>query len=699
MRHLTVIQEPRVPVEESRPDPKLRGDGALAALEVPFLWLDRAIERLVPAKWNPLAQTGAIANVTFLIASISGVLLLIWYRSSVHSAWSSLEAMRGSFLAQLTRSIHRYSSDACMLFVVLHAVRLTAARRFSGARWLAWVTGLILIGSLWLVGWLGYWLVWDEAARQVAIGSSKVLDVLPIFGDPMGRSFLTDGSVHSLLFFIVFFLHMLLPLAMGIALWLHITRLNRSRFLTSRGMAVAIVAALVVLSIVAPATSGKSAKMLVSPSAVSLDAFYLLPIAITDRLGGGLIWAVTLLGGIVSFSIPWALSRGRAPVAKVDLAKCNGCTNCAADCPYDAITMVARTDGRDFARQAVVDAAKCVGCGVCAGSCDSAGIGIPAVSQVEARGRIDRWIDEVIADEEDALVAFVCQRSAGAAVKVDPESGRSDALPGYRVMPVVCTGWVHALTVERALRHGAKGVLLVGCGRAEPPTREGTRWTHERIEGARKPALRADKVDAARVRLLELDRTRASELNVEAEAFRTGAPRASRAPARALRAIAAVGVAAVLSGATLLGSRVGYGGPPSHGPELVVSFKHPGRTGEHCRRVTEEEKAKMPPHMRRDEICERGRAAVRLRVEVDGQERWRSSYAPQGLRGDGPSIALETLGIQAGEHRVVVSLGDSHDPNEWTFRDERTLRFGDRSRAVVLFDRGTGFTWETGESP
>jgi ferredoxin/coenzyme F420-reducing hydrogenase delta subunit len=692
MRHLTVIQEPRVPVAAARPDPPLRGEGVFAALEAPFLYADRAIERVVPARLNPLAQTGAIANVTFIIASISGVLLLIWYSASVHHAWSSLEAMRGNFVAQLVRSIHRYSSDACMLFVVLHALRLMGARRFSGARWLAWVTGLVLIGSLWLVGWLGYWLVWDEPARQIAIGSAKFLDVLPVFSDPMGRSFLTDKGVHSLLFFTVFFLHMLLPLGMGIALWLHITRLNRSKFLTRAPMTIAIMVALVVLSIALPAVSGKPARMLTSPDAMRLDGWYLLPIAIVDRLGGGMLWLATLVSGIVLFALPWTLSRGRAPVAKVELSKCNGCTLCSADCPYDAIAMVKRTDGRNHEVQAVVDPDKCVGCGICSGSCDSSAIALPAVSQVDARARIDRWIDEVLAEEAEPYLAFACSRSAAAALRVDPESGLSDRLPGYRVMPVVCSGWVHALTIERALRHGARGVLIVACGGSEPTFREGGNWIAARIAGDRQPSLRSEKVDVERVRVVELDRTRLDDLIEEARRFREGTT--SKAPSKRTRAIGAAAIAAVFLAIIGAGSRVGYGGPKIDGPQLVVSLKHPGKTGEHCRTLGAEEKAQLPAHMRRDQICERGRAPVRLRVEVDGEVRIASTYQPKGLRADGPSIAMEELGLTPGTHTIVIAIGDSHDPNEWTYRVTRTIEVANRSRVVALFDRFAGFTWE-----
>ncbi len=685
MRHLTVLRD--APVAETRPDPKVRGEGALAALEVPFLSLDRYL----PERMNPFAQTGAIANVTFIIAAITGVLLLIWYSPSVHQAWPSLEAMRSSFPGQLTRSMHRYSSDACMLFVMLHAWRLTAARRFSGSRWLAWVTGIVLIGLLWLVGWMGYWLVWDEPARRIAVGSSKALDILPIFADPMGRSFLTDKSVHSLLFFTVFFMHMLLPLAMGIALWLHITRLNRSRFLTQRPMTIAVVVSLIVLSIALPALSSAPAKMVDPARSMRLDAWYLLPIALTDRLGGGLLWLATLGGSIALFAVPWVLARGRAAPAAVDLAKCDGCTLCAVDCPYGAITMVPRTDGRNFKVQAVVDESKCVGCGICAGSCDSSAIAVPTVSQIEARQRIDKWIDEVIAEESEPFVAFACSRSAAATLRVDHASGHCDALPGYRVMPVICSGWVHPLTIERAIRHGAKGVLIVSCGSVEPQYREGPSHTHSRMAGEREPKLRHEKIDASRVKTVQFDRTRVADLTRTAEEFRQ---HGRRTPQKSRQWAVAVAVAAALLATIGAGSKVGYAGGSSNGPELVVSFKHAGRTGEHCRKLTEDDKAKLPPHMRTNEICERGRASVRLRVEIDGVERVQKSFVPKGLRGDGPSIAVEHIALTPGSHKVVVAIGESHDPNEWTHRYEKTITASEHGRIVVLFDKNDGFTTE-----
>ena len=43
-----------------------------------------------------------------------------------------------------------------------------------------------------------------------------------------------------------------------------------------------------------------------------------------------------------------------------------------ADCPYGAIAMEVRSDGRPFEGEAVVDPDLCVACGICAGSCPTA---------------------------------------------------------------------------------------------------------------------------------------------------------------------------------------------------------------------------------------------------------------------------------------------------------------------------------------
>jgi len=678
---------------EGHPEPPPRGHAILSRLNGAIHRLDRLVERVAPASLNPLAQTGAIANAAFSVATVTGVILLPWYSPSVHTAFESVEAMsRAPWTAGLLRSLHRLSSDVTLLFAILHGVRLFLAGRFGGPRKLAWATGVVLIGTLVFVGWLGYWLVWDQRAQRVALGTARMVDGLPIFADPLSRSFLTNEGVNSLLFFVVFFFHMLVPLAMGVLLWLHVSHLSRSRFLPQRPLAIWLGITLLVAAAIEPARSAGAADLLRPAASFTIDSFFLLPLALTDRLSGAALWAVFALGGLFAASLPWWIARGRAPVAVVDTDRCNGCTLCAQDCPYDAIRMVPRTDGRQWTVQAEVDESRCVGCGICAGACDPGGISLPQLPVVDQRKRIEGWIEQALSSGESPRIAFVCASSAGAGLRIDPETGRCDDLPGHRVMAVPCTGWVQRFTLERAVRKGAAGVLVIGCGPVEPHFREGLDWTAQRLSGEREPALRREKVDGDRIRFVTLDPTRAGELRRIA---REPAPPRPSAILGWRRWAGATAVAAACGVAVALGSDLPYSAPPV-GTELVVSFKHPGRVSERCRPIDEAEKARLPPHMRRDEICDRTRSPVRLKVVVDGGPILERTYEPRGLRSDGNSVAVERIAVEPGVHRVEISLGDGADPEEWNLVDVRSIRLGAGERAVVLYDRVSGFTWYPG---
>lgn len=676
-------------IVDAPPRHEVRGHGLLRHVDRAFNALERRIDHWVPATVNPLGHTGAIANLAFAVAVVTGALLLFWYVPSVHGAWDSLDQM--GFLGQFLRSMHRYSSDACMFFVLLHAVKLFVAERFSGPRWIAWITGIALLAMLWFVGWIGYWLVWDVRAQAVALESARIVEVLPIFTEPLGRTFLTDESVSTALFFTVFFFHMLLPLAMGIALWMHISRVARPRFFTSRPMTVWVMGALIACSVIFPATSAERAAMASALPAFDMDWWFLAPLVITQRLGAGAIWALGLFGAVAVASIPWTLTKKRAQTVAVDVKRCNGCSLCAADCPYDAIVMVPRADGNArYTLQAQVDPAKCVGCGICAGACNPGGIGLPDMPVQEQRRLVDGWVDEEIDRGEQAYIAFVCANSAGGEFFVQGD-GTCRELPGYHVVGVPCSGWVHPLTVERALRRGASGIVIVGCGCTDPPFREGPKWTDERLGERREPGLRLEKIDPAKIRFLKLARGAEDELVERVRAFAEHREAPERAPSRAGAVGTGLVVALVFGLLTLVGSALPSLLRPDERPMLVVSLKHRPEDVQQCRPVSPDEKAKMPPHMRRDEICARQRPDVRVEVRVDDETVHVASYPPHGLSGDGPSFGTLELPLAPGPRRVEVLIGDTIHP-DWTHRFDQTVDAQPSRRAVVLFDTRAGFS-------
>lgn len=683
------------PLEASPHEPAVP-KGVLRGLERIFLLLDRALRAVLPESLNPLLHPGAIAVLCIFVATVTGIVLLIWYRPSVALAWDSVEAMSmAPFTAGFLRSLHRYSSDAALMFGTIHALRALVEGKFGGARWLAWVTGGILMALLWSIGWSGYWLVWDMRAQLVAVATAKLMDALPIFGDLVSRSFITDEGVNSLLFFVVFFFHMLVPLALAVVALLHITRLSRPRFLTHRPMTIWTLALLFLLCVFYPATSAEPARMTAVGTELTMDWWYLLPLAFTERLGGGALWAITLTASALFFSIPWWPSRRRSEPASVIVSRCNECGKCYQDCPYAAIQMVARTDGNPkYDTQSMVIESKCVSCGICTGSCDTSAIGVPSFGSIEQRRRVDDWLEDAVAQGDAPHLGFICAESAGAGLDVDPTSGLSAELPGYRLLRVPCAGWVHPLMVERALRRGAAGVLIVTCGPGECLYREGALWTEQRMAGEREPSLRSEKVAPDKVVMLGLDRTRKTELIERAAALRAdkSLPPGTRRSS-ILSLAAATFLALVFAALAGVVSDLGYASPDVHHSELVVSFSHPGSTAENCRTLSEAELAKIPVHMRQPVQCDRARSAVRLILRIDGVEVLRKSIPPAGIWGDSNSVALVRIPVEEGRHLVQVAIGDTADLDEWTHRDERTLEFTLEDRRVVVFDRLSGFGW------
>ena len=275
---------------------------------------------------------------------------------------------------------------------------------------------------------------------------------------------------------------------------------------------------------------------------------------------------------------------------------------------------------------------------------------------------------------------------------IDRETGRCADLPGYRVLPVPCAGWVHAYTLERALRRGARETLVVACGPGHCHFREGTTWLMERLDGKRKPMLRQPELHRRRIHVAELDRTRKRELLRVAETLRGGGRLEPARGPRRLAGVAAAVLAVIVAVGVGVVSDIGYALPTVEGSELVVTFKHPGQVSERCRELTPEEKERLPVHMRRDRACDRARASVRMRVRVDGDLVVNGTFAPKGIWHDGNSVAVKVIPLSIGEHTVEVEIGDSHDPDEWRYRTVKALEFTADARRVVAFDRLAGFT-------
>ena len=479
--------EPRTSVSTSTP-----GRAERAALRL-LAAADAACNRAYGWRFNPLYQSGTIVVALYLVLLVTGVWLILFYR--VGAPWESVARITANpWWGNWVRGVHRYASDVAVVATAVHAFRMFAQGRSWGARTLAWVSGAVLLLLLFICGWTGYVMVWDTFGQYLAREGARMLDALPILSEPTSRAFTGETPLPTAFFFLNLFAHVGVPLGMAVVFWLHVKRVARPLLLPPRPLLWTLTLALVALALVMPLRMAPEANALRLPEQVPGDLFFAFWVPLAQRLGAGTALLLAAGAGLALVAVP-AFTRPRRgntpPPSHVDEDICTGCVQCSLDCPYGAITMLERTDGRaDLVAR--VDTSLCVSCGICAGSCAPMGVGPP--------GRTGR---DQLADVRDflaspgrragELVVICCEHGAGAH---QPALAAAGAVP----YPVGCAGSVHTSVIEMLVRGGAGGVLILGCPPRDCWHREGPRWLSERVYHEREAELQA-RVDRARIRI------------------------------------------------------------------------------------------------------------------------------------------------------------------------------------------------------
>ena len=485
---------------------------------------EAGFDRPFGAAWNPLRQLGTLAFFYYWICAASGIYLYILFDTSVTGVYDSIEYLTVEqwYLGGVMRSLHRYSSDAMVVLAVLHLTREFLFDRYRGVRWFAWFTGVSVLWFLYMSGISGYWLVWDQLAQYVATGSMEWMDWLGIFGEPVANNFLTQGSLGDRFFSLLIFIHIFVPLFLLFIMWVHVMRIAQPRINPPRGLAAGSTVALLALALAKPAVSHPPADLSTVPSSLNLDWFYMLLYPLFDAWGPGPLWLLAVGGSVAICILPWLPTLRREAPAEVFLEKCNGCTRCFNDCPYSAITMHPRSDGRPFEEEAVVDPDLCVNCGICVGSCPVStpfrhsdelvtGIDLPNYPLGRVRDVTQAAMDRLTQAPGGRVLVFGCEH--GPTVEALERDG-------IATVPLPCAGMLPPSFVDWAIsRGGVDGVVVAGCRERDCYHRLGVRWTQDRMAGLRDPYLRA-RVPREQVMALWAARTDTEALIGQVEDFR-----------------------------------------------------------------------------------------------------------------------------------------------------------------------------------
>jgi len=115
--------------------------------------------------------------------------------------------------------------------------------------------------------------------------------------------------------------------------------------------------------------------------------------------------------------------------------------------------------------------------------------------------------------------------------------------------------------------------------------------------------------------------------------------------------------AAVAIGLTVLVgalSQVPYAAGETEGAAVRLAWRVRSERVDECRRLTPEEIARLPAHMRREEVCEGRVLPYHLEVDLDGHRVVDHVVRPSGARADRPLYVFYDLPVPPGVHDLVV---------------------------------------------
>ena len=204
---------------------KLRESGLII-----FNWLENSINQTFGEKYNFFYFLGAVPILLLFVLLFTGLYTFIYYSMAVDQTYESMRYMtEKAFLGGFMRGLHRYAADAMMFFVILHMIRLFVEGKFRNYRWLAWVTGIIILFVLLVQGVSGYMMPLDSTSRLVLDRTSELLAALKIVGKTLPRSFSTLALMGKWIMWVLMIVHLFIPLSFVLLIFIHVKRISRAK--------------------------------------------------------------------------------------------------------------------------------------------------------------------------------------------------------------------------------------------------------------------------------------------------------------------------------------------------------------------------------------------------------------------------------------------------------------------------------------
>lgn len=442
--------------------------------------------KIYSTELNPLYHLGDLSILFFIIACVTGIYIFVLYDIDPRHAWDSVEAMSANTFNGWMRTLHRYSSDLLIIFVLMHLLQALITGRFK--RYISWISGIISFIVVILIGVTGYMLVWDQKAKLTGYLTAKFFSGLPLFDPAIAGAFLlNDLEIVGGFFKVALFGHIVFSLVTLIIIWIHVIPLSKPKIFPPKKLVYYTLIAIGIVSLVFPIKSDPPAQASFLPVETTFDWYYYFGYYLLKIFTINQNWIIMIGSGIFLSIFPFFIKRKKIEPVAIDLEICDACNLCSYDCPFEAIDMLMHNGSR----KAILSPDKCTACGVCIGSCREHAITHPYFPKLN-----------ILEQPKTDVTIFSC--SYFPEIELDGELTHTK----YKVP---CLGSVLAKDVQDMLANNTKSVAMLGC--EDCYFRKGKTWSIDRFLRKRAP-LFSKKYNASLVQFFTINSFSKEKLNL-----------------------------------------------------------------------------------------------------------------------------------------------------------------------------------------
>lgn len=137
---------------------------------------------------------GGVSLFLFIIQVLTGILLLLYYKSGEALAFESIHFIMAKVrFGWLIRSIHSWAANLFILSAMIHMFSVYFEKAYRKPREMTWLSGMLMFFIALGFGFSGYLLPWNELAYFATKVGTDIAGVIPVFGKPI-MAFLRGGD-------------------------------------------------------------------------------------------------------------------------------------------------------------------------------------------------------------------------------------------------------------------------------------------------------------------------------------------------------------------------------------------------------------------------------------------------------------------------------------------------------------------------